>query len=55
MSILGLTIDYGPYGFMDQFNSSHICNASGHQSTTSCHLFICWICWYIDNMEIGAV
>jgi len=29
MSILGLTIDYGPYGFMDQYDPSHICNASG--------------------------
>ena len=28
MSILGLTLDYGPYGFMDGFNSRHICNHS---------------------------
>ena len=28
MSILGLTIDYGPYGFMDDFNQNHICNHS---------------------------
>jgi len=28
MSALGLTIDYGPYGFMDAFDSSHICNHS---------------------------
>ena len=26
MSILGLTLDYGPYGFMDRFNARHICN-----------------------------
>ncbi len=26
MSILGLTLDYGPYGFMDGFNANHICN-----------------------------
>ncbi|KAF9466573.1 hypothetical protein BDZ94DRAFT_1280842 [Collybia nuda] len=26
VSILGLTIDYGPYSFMDVFNRSHICN-----------------------------
>ncbi|MDN5841851.1 MAG: YdiU family protein [Alcaligenaceae bacterium] len=26
MSILGLTIDYGPYGFMDAFQANHICN-----------------------------
>lgn len=28
MSILGLTIDYGPYGFMDAFQVNHICNHS---------------------------
>lgn len=25
-SILGLTLDYGPYGFMDAFDAGHICN-----------------------------
>lgn len=28
MSILGLTLDYGPYGFMDAFQADHICNHS---------------------------
>ena len=28
MSILGLTIDYGPFGFLDGFNPEHICNHS---------------------------
>lgn len=28
MSILGLTLDYGPYGFMNGFASGHICNHS---------------------------
>jgi uncharacterized protein YdiU (UPF0061 family) len=27
-SILGLTLDYGPYGFMEAFDSAHICNHS---------------------------
>ncbi|NYT61205.1 YdiU family protein [Alcaligenaceae bacterium] len=31
MSILGLTIDYGPYGFMDGFQANHVCNHSDHQ------------------------
>ena len=31
MSILGLTIDYGPFGFLDQFVPGHICNHSDHQ------------------------
>lgn len=26
MSILGLTLDYGPYGFMEGFDARHICN-----------------------------
>ncbi|TBO33958.1 YdiU family protein [Aquabacterium lacunae] len=30
MSILGLTIDYGPFGFMDAFDPDHICNHSDH-------------------------
>ena len=28
MSIVGLTIDYGPYGFMERFDPDLICNAS---------------------------
>ena len=28
MSILGLTIDYGPFGFLDQFDPAHVCNHS---------------------------
>ena len=28
MSILGLTIDYGPFGFMDAFDAGYICNHS---------------------------
>jgi uncharacterized protein YdiU (UPF0061 family) len=27
-SVLGLTLDYGPYGFMDGFDLGHICNHS---------------------------
>ena len=26
MSILGLTLDYGPYGFMEAYDPAHICN-----------------------------
>ena len=28
ISVLGLTIDYGPFGFLDQFQIDHICNHS---------------------------
>jgi len=31
MSILGITIDYGPYGFMDAYDPGYICNHSDHQ------------------------
>ena len=30
MSVLGLTIDYGPFGFLDAFDPGHICNHSDH-------------------------
>ncbi|WP_251779644.1 protein adenylyltransferase SelO [Caldimonas mangrovi] len=30
MSILGLTIDYGPFGFLDAFVPHHVCNHSDH-------------------------
>ncbi|MBY0453600.1 MAG: YdiU family protein [Burkholderiaceae bacterium] len=31
MSILGLTLDYGPFQFLDTFVPDHICNHSDHQ------------------------
>ena len=31
MSILGLTIDYGPFQFLDAFNPGHVCNHSDTQ------------------------
>ncbi|HJV84875.1 MAG TPA: YdiU family protein [Noviherbaspirillum sp.] len=31
MSILGMTIDYGPFGFMEAFDARHICNHSDQQ------------------------
>lgn len=30
MSVLGLTLDYGPYGFMDDYDAGFICNHSDH-------------------------
>ncbi|KAM7433522.1 hypothetical protein ABFA07_016237 [Porites harrisoni] len=35
MSILGLTIDYGPFGFLDHYDPNHICNASDDQGRYS--------------------
>ena len=31
MSILGITIDYGPFGFLEDTDLSHVCNHSDHQ------------------------
>jgi uncharacterized protein YdiU (UPF0061 family) len=31
MSILGLSFDYGPYGFLDTYTSGFVCNHSDHQ------------------------
>lgn len=31
MSILGLTIDYGPFGFLDEYDPGFVCNHSDHE------------------------
>lgn len=35
MSILGLTLDYGPFGFLDDYNPEFICNHSDHGAATA--------------------
>ena len=35
MSMLGLTLDYGPFGFLDAFDPGHVCNHSDHQGRYS--------------------
>lgn len=35
MSILGLTLDYGPYGFMDAYDPQFVCNHSDEQGRYS--------------------
>ena len=35
MSILGLTLDYGPFGFMEAFDAGHVCNHSDHHGRYS--------------------
>ncbi|MFT3736996.1 MAG: YdiU family protein [Rhodocyclaceae bacterium] len=37
MSILGLTLDYGPFGFMEAFDATHICNHSDEQGRYAFH------------------
>jgi uncharacterized protein YdiU (UPF0061 family) len=43
MSILGLTLDYGPFGFMEAFNQGQICNHSDNQGRYS----------YVNQPHIG--
>jgi uncharacterized protein YdiU (UPF0061 family) len=38
MSILGLTLDYGPFGFMEAFDAGHICNHSDAQGRYAYHM-----------------
>ncbi len=35
MSVLGLTIDYGPFGFMEAYDEGHICNHTDSQGRYS--------------------
>ncbi|MFM8552461.1 MAG: protein adenylyltransferase SelO [Nitrospiraceae bacterium] len=37
MSIIGLTLDYGPFGFLDEYNPAFICNHSDHQGRYAFH------------------
>lgn len=37
ISALGLTIDYGPFGFLDRFQMNHICNHSDSQGRYAYH------------------
>ncbi len=43
MSILGLTLDYGPFGFMEAFHAEHICNHTDQQGRYS----------YANQPEVG--
>lgn len=42
MSIVGVTIDYGPFGFMDKYDPDFICNASGQYQSMSYHVQVCY-------------
>jgi uncharacterized protein YdiU (UPF0061 family) len=43
MSIHGITFDFGPFGFLDEYSPSHICNSSDFQGRYS----------YINQVSIG--
>src|SRR5207245_723977 len=37
MSVLGMTLDYGPFGFLEAYNPAFICNHSDHQGRYAFH------------------
>jgi serine/tyrosine/threonine adenylyltransferase len=52
MSILGLTLDYGPFGFMETFEPNHICNHSdpeGRYSYTNQPTMGHWNCYALAD------
>ena len=52
MSMLGLTIDYGPFGFLDRFDPNHICNHSddlGRYSYAMQPKIAEWNCWCLGD------
>jgi uncharacterized protein YdiU (UPF0061 family) len=52
MSILGLTIDYGPFGFMEAFDVNHICNHTdqgGRYSYKNQVAIGHWNCYALGN------
>ena len=52
MSMLGLTIDYGPFGFLDGFDFNHVCNHSDHAGRYSYAMqprIAEWNCWCLGQ------
>ncbi len=52
MSILGLTLDYGPFGFLDAFDEEHICNHTdelGRYSYKNQPRIAHWNCYCLAN------
>mgnify|MGYP001029222995 CR=1 FL=1 len=58
MSILGLTIDYGPFGFLDAFDAGHVCNHSddsGRYSYAMQPRIAEWNCWCLAQALMPLV
>jgi uncharacterized protein YdiU (UPF0061 family) len=57
-SILGLTLDYGPYGFMEAYEPNHICNHSdsgGRYAFDRQPAIGLWNCYALANALAGIV
>lgn len=58
MSILGITIDYGPFGYMESYDSNYICNASDDSGRYrySAQPEICgWNMWKLSQQLEGLI
>ncbi len=58
MSVLGLTIDYGPFGFLDGFDFNHVCNHSDHAGRYSYAMqprIAEWNCWCLGQALLPLV
>ena len=58
MSIVGVTIDYGPFGFLDRYDPSYICNASdtaGRYSYESQPAICKWNCLKLAEALKGLI
>ena len=57
-SILGLTLDYGPYGFMEGYEPGHICNHTDHSGRYAFDrqpAIGLWNCYALANALTGIV
>jgi uncharacterized protein YdiU (UPF0061 family) len=58
MSILGLTLDYGPFGFMEAFDANHICNHTdqgGRYSYANQVAVGHWNCYALGNALLPLI
>jgi len=58
MSIIGDTLDYGPFGFMEAFNPRHICNHSDHQGRYAYQMqprIVEWNCYALGQALLPLI
>ena len=58
MSILGQTLDYGPFGFMEAYNPAHICNHTDSQGRYSYRMqprIGEWNCYALGQALVGLI
>lgn len=53
MSILGLTLDYGPFGFMERFDPAHVCNHSDEWGRYAYHRQPSVALWNLHRLAVA--